>query len=320
LNHIIIKGYNRYMDHRIEKFLAIVEAGGFTLAAQQIHISQPALSVTMNELEAELGVQLLHRKRGHFGLTEPGQIVYDAARRVRSELQAMRQQLAEHTSQRAGTRIGLLDTVAELLLSSSASNYLDGVEVKVDNSARLIAEVRFARLDVAVVAAQTSPLPAGLVSVAFGSEEFTFVTSPTAARGSNPQRITRWLAFNQASNTYAYFVAEFDRYGIVAVPSFYSTSMDLLKSMAVLGRGVALLPLHFCAPELSAGTLVRIATPPLSRPLWLVKPEANINSEKPNQLLAETARLLSAVQESLVEPPKRTTTDSRAARTKNVTQ
>src|ERR1700687_2066425 len=46
---------------RLSLFLAVVEHAGFTRAAHAVHISQPALSQAIAELEAELGGPLFHR-------------------------------------------------------------------------------------------------------------------------------------------------------------------------------------------------------------------------------------------------------------------
>lgn len=55
---------------RLSLFLAVVEHGGFTRAAQAVLISQPALSQAIAELEAELGGPLFHRLGGKVRLTD----------------------------------------------------------------------------------------------------------------------------------------------------------------------------------------------------------------------------------------------------------
>ena len=53
-------------------FLAIAEHGNITRAAQRLHISQPALSRTLAQLERELAVHLVDRSTHHLTLTEAG--------------------------------------------------------------------------------------------------------------------------------------------------------------------------------------------------------------------------------------------------------
>ena len=56
----------------IRQFLAVVDAGSFTRAAQQIRVTQPALSTGVAELERLVGAQLFIRNRRKIRLTEAG--------------------------------------------------------------------------------------------------------------------------------------------------------------------------------------------------------------------------------------------------------
>src|SRR5579863_9688645 len=75
---------------RLSLFLAVVEHDGFTRAAQAVHISQPALSQAIAELEAELGGPLFHRLGRTVTLTDAGTALVGPARRcsARSTLPA----------------------------------------------------------------------------------------------------------------------------------------------------------------------------------------------------------------------------------------
>ncbi len=57
---------------RLEYFLGVARERNFTRAAEQLHVAQPALSRQVRLLEAELGVELLHRTTHEFELTEAG--------------------------------------------------------------------------------------------------------------------------------------------------------------------------------------------------------------------------------------------------------
>ena len=61
--------------------VAFADEGSFSRAAERCHISQPTLSVALQNLEAELGVVLIERAKGHVGLTELGRQVTAQARR-----------------------------------------------------------------------------------------------------------------------------------------------------------------------------------------------------------------------------------------------
>lgn len=57
----------------LKYFIAVVEAGSFTEAAERCHISQSAVSQQVQALERELGAELLHRKSRLFTLTAAGE-------------------------------------------------------------------------------------------------------------------------------------------------------------------------------------------------------------------------------------------------------
>jgi LysR family hydrogen peroxide-inducible transcriptional activator len=73
--------------------LAVAEAGSFTKAAQNIHISQPSLSQQIRLLEDELGVELFWRSAGGVQLTPAGVIVVRQARVVLQDMASMQQEL-----------------------------------------------------------------------------------------------------------------------------------------------------------------------------------------------------------------------------------
>ncbi|QYJ98454.1 LysR family transcriptional regulator [Shewanella alkalitolerans] len=78
-------------------FVEIVASGGFNRAAERIHISQPALSKSIAQLESELALPLLTRgKRGtKVQLTPHGEVVYRHALRLLEDKQAMMEELAQ---------------------------------------------------------------------------------------------------------------------------------------------------------------------------------------------------------------------------------
>lgn len=65
---------------RLEQFVAVAETGGITAAAARLHLSQQALSSSMRQLEAELGVALVSRAGRGIELTPSGQALLIEAR------------------------------------------------------------------------------------------------------------------------------------------------------------------------------------------------------------------------------------------------
>jgi DNA-binding transcriptional LysR family regulator len=65
-------------------FVALADAGSFTLAAEQMFVAQPTLSQQIRRLEEIVGAQLLHRGREGLRLTQAGTVLLDASRHVLS--------------------------------------------------------------------------------------------------------------------------------------------------------------------------------------------------------------------------------------------
>src|SRR3982750_1045197 len=76
-------------------FEAVARLGGFTRAAEQLHVAQPAVSAQIRALETELGVSLFARTTRRVALTEAGELFLGRARRVLGELDGARTELAE---------------------------------------------------------------------------------------------------------------------------------------------------------------------------------------------------------------------------------
>ena len=101
---------------QIKYFLAVAESGGFSKAAQVIHVAQPALSAHVARLEEELGVQLFLRNAKGIELTHAGEILvahgHDILRRIKHAQDAVRHAADEVHGEVA---LGLPTTVAMVL-------------------------------------------------------------------------------------------------------------------------------------------------------------------------------------------------------------
>ena len=147
---------------QMKYFEALVRHGHFGRAAAACSISQPALSVQIRELEAELGAPLFERGARRVRLTALGE---DVAQRVRAILAAV-EELGDVA--RAGgqglsgrLRLGVIPTIGPYLLPrviAALSQAHPGIEFHVRETLteRLIGEMLDGRLDTAIVALPVS--------------------------------------------------------------------------------------------------------------------------------------------------------------------
>jgi DNA-binding transcriptional LysR family regulator len=105
-------------------FRAVAEAGGFSRAAERIHVSQPAISMQVGELEAQLGLTLFHRLGRGVKLTTAGHILLGYAQRLGAlETEAERAMTELKGLRRGHLAIGASTTIGVYLLPNLLGEY-----------------------------------------------------------------------------------------------------------------------------------------------------------------------------------------------------
>src|SRR3546814_6140470 len=101
--------------HRLRMFMAVVEHQGFSRAAEALHVSQPAVSKAVRELEHQLGLSLVERggARGRgVVLTDNGQSLHQHARAIFALERTAMADIRERMALRSGVlRVGASTTV-----------------------------------------------------------------------------------------------------------------------------------------------------------------------------------------------------------------
>ncbi|MDJ0741696.1 MAG: LysR family transcriptional regulator [Gammaproteobacteria bacterium] len=108
----------------LRSFLAVAEHGAITEAAEQIGVTQPALSRRLQQLEDHLGVVLLERGRKGARLTEIGRLVQSEAQGIVARYELMREMVATHQRLEGGSvRIGGGATAVSYLLPEAIAAF-----------------------------------------------------------------------------------------------------------------------------------------------------------------------------------------------------
>lgn len=140
---------------QLRSFLAIVDTGSFTRAAERVNKTQSAVSMHIRRLEEQLGCALFIKQGRGTRLSEEGEKLIDYARRIiQTEAGALAALSRKGLSGRV--RLGMPDDYAEFFLADilirfSRSHPLVEVSVVCESSLSLDAQVRASALDLAVV-------------------------------------------------------------------------------------------------------------------------------------------------------------------------
>ena len=101
---------------KLEYLVALAKERHFARAAAVCHVSQPTLSAGIQQLEAELGVQIVKRGRRFQGFTDEGEMVLASAQRMMIEADRLREKLRDRGTESSGMlRIGVLGSTIPLM-------------------------------------------------------------------------------------------------------------------------------------------------------------------------------------------------------------
>lgn len=252
--------------NRVQTFLAVVDAGSFTKAADTLGISKAMVSQHIKALEEALAVTLLLRSTRAIALTEAGQAFYDDFKVIVSDVEsAFDNVMQRHNGVAGRLRISTTAEYGERfilpLLPAFAARYPAlSLSYETDSSlSDLIAE----RLDLVV---RLGTLPdSNLRSRTLGEYAIELVASPgflgRHALGkpddlagvpwianSNLQNPTRWMLLS----------ADGENVSVGGVAAYQSNAAQGVRAMALASLGVAVLPAWLIEQDLANGSLQRV--------------------------------------------------------------
>lgn len=238
---------------QLEYIVTVARLGGFGLAADALHVSQPSLSAQIAEVEAELGTRLFHRGRSGASPTSMGEEIVRRAQRILAQVEDLRSVAREGASKPFGgrLRLGVLPSIGPYLLPPViASMHRSHPELRIlireENTLSLELGLRQGRFDLIistpedhantrqqrlfsekllVAVARDDPLAAGTGPV--GASELRGRNVLTLDRGHRLSRIVYALAS--------------ECHGLIS-EEYEGTSLDSICMMAASGAGVAILP------------------------------------------------------------------------------
>lgn len=145
---------------QLESFVAVAELLSFRRAAERVHVSQPALSAQIAQLEEQLGVGLFERDRRKVMLTAAGRALLPRARTILADVQRLIDTAAGHDDPlRAVLRLGVIPTLAPYLLPRVLPRLRAAfpqlrLYLREDLTERLLAELAAGELDLVLLACE----------------------------------------------------------------------------------------------------------------------------------------------------------------------
>ena len=236
----------------LEAFVAIAKAGNFTRASQTLHISQPALTVQIRQLEETMGVRLLDRNTRTVKLTSIGQQLSPVIQRLLRDLETV---LSNAHDLAAGVRgqvsIAAMPSVCSMLLPQTIEAFRKshpGIAINLKDvvAQKVLAMVRMEEVDFGIgsfadvdTSLKVTPLFTDSMRVVFLPQ------SPLAKKRTiKLEDLVKYplILMDRQSSVRMLIERAFNSIGHSPAPAYEVTYMSSAVGMAKAGLGVAFLP------------------------------------------------------------------------------
>lgn len=144
------------MEYRLTTFLAVCEKMNFTRAAEDLHITQPAVSQHIRLLEEEYGTKLFLHEGKRIRLTPAGQFFRDTVIRMQNDENVLHSKLTAFETGKQIFKLGATRTIGEFSLETKLASYIKThpeIELHfiVDNTEKLLHQIDEGSLQCAFV-------------------------------------------------------------------------------------------------------------------------------------------------------------------------
>lgn len=274
------------MKHATFRQLSIFEAAArhlnFSNAAKELHLTQPAISMQIKQIEGHAGVALFEKIGKRRFLTQAGEAVYKHALAVLSQVKDCENSLAALRGVMGGhLDLAVVSTAkyfAPRLLSAFSSSY-SGVTIRlsVNNREQVIQQLLENRVDLAIMGRPPQGMDA--LASAFARNPHGIIAPPGHPL-ANKRRIPMkrlsaeaFLIRESGSGTRTSMEHVFAQHGVRPVRSMELASNETIKQAVMAGMGLSYLSLHTVGLELETGKLVRldVAGTPVVREWYVIQ-------------------------------------------------
>lgn len=267
---------------QLQALREVVALGSFSAAAQNLHLTQPAVSLQIRELEKRLGVQLVERMGKRAYATAAGEELIAHARRLAQEAEQALAAMRRHREgwlgrSRLGTSVAVCTYLLPPVLAKLRRAHPDlEVVITVGTTENVVSRILANELDIGVVTMPVKEHPA--IEVEPIREDPMMAFFRGGERGlpkhATPQYLAgRDLILNQRlSQTYRIIAHWFETAGIELKPIMELGNTEAIKTLVAAGVGVGVLPVERKQGILVYGkTQVRPLKPVLMRRLGIVR-------------------------------------------------
>ena len=273
-------------DRRLKVFHAVAKLLSFTKAAEALHMTQPAVTFQVRQLEEYFNTRLFDRTHNKVNLTPAGKKVYEFADRIFDLYDEMENSVRELTGEISGAlTIGASTTIAEYmlptLLGEFKAKYPDiNIRLKVSNSEGIVSMVEHNVIDLGIV--ETSVTNKNLIVEGCHDDQLVVAAPPghELVKQGKPVKAEALKSYpficrEEGSGTREVIMDYLQNNDINQTEMNFCLELgspEALKGAIEAGMGISIVSQTTIDKELKLGTLAQIELdPPLSRPFSFVR-------------------------------------------------
>ncbi len=263
-------------------FEAVVNAGSVSSAARELHLTPPAVSLQLRDLEAAIGIPLLERSDAGLVPTAAGQRLFELTRQLQDELDRFGESITELKGIDHGVvSVGVVSTAryfAPMVLAEFMRIYEDiKIQLQVGNRDTTMEKLENMELDFAITGLPPDHFE---VKKEFISNHPQIVIAPPDHPLANKARIPLselkneiFLLREEGSGTRSMSDRLFARSKGMPRSGIEFGSNETIKQAVMAGMGIALISAHTVAAEIKERRLVALDVKgtPINRKWFVVK-------------------------------------------------
>lgn len=292
-------------------FVALARHRHFGRAAQELHTTQPAISIRLAAMEQEFGCKLMHRTGRDFALTPAGERVLETFRHILASYNGLKQEVADDPSIGGKVvRVGAIDSVSSTWLTPFVESLHQAfptlkIEITVEGTKSLIEGLNRGELD--VIFAVDPAIGDRFRSFSSCVLQMTWAGSPKVI---DPDRVYSVddlaqmpiITFPKGTPPYRMIAPYFQDEQALAGKLTSSNSLYAIINLLIDGFGVGAIPTVTIRRELKMGLLHPIRVTKHFPAMPIIATYQTMVEEELIRRVVEQARLSAALYCATVDP------------------
>lgn len=292
------------MEQEMRYIWQVWQEGSFSRAAEKLYMTQPALSIAVKRVEANLGAELFDRSRHPLELTQAGEAYIETIRRIRYLEEELERQITDLRGLQTGrVRIGGTHYLNCYLLAGALAEFSAAwpgvrIELSEDSSARLVQMLERRELDltfncdpallarfehrpaffdhILLAVPETAPLPPELENLALHAEDILagrhlHADAPRASLGAFSE--TEFILLGPGNNLHARSLQMLTEAGFVPKVKMELAQMVTACHLANMGLGSTFVSDRMVTSASAHLRFFRLDTPLATRLFSILLPE-----------------------------------------------